>query len=67
MVRFIHHMLFSLIPETTTSTGTPMGKRGVRGDGRLPVVSVGGIMSPEDARRRLDMRAALVQVHTGLV
>ncbi len=36
-------------------------------DGRLPVVSVGGIMSPEDARRRLDAGAALVQVYTGLV
>jgi len=35
--------------------------------GRLQVVSVGGIMSPEDARRRLDMGAALVQVYTGLV
>ncbi|MFZ5822369.1 MAG: quinone-dependent dihydroorotate dehydrogenase [Chloroflexota bacterium] len=36
-------------------------------DGRVPVVSVGGIMSPEDAKRRLDMGAALVQVYTGLV
>jgi dihydroorotate dehydrogenase len=36
-------------------------------DGRLPVVSVGGIMAPEDAKRRLDMGAALVQVYTGLV
>jgi dihydroorotate dehydrogenase len=36
-------------------------------DGRIPVVSVGGIMSPEDAKRRLDMGAALVQVYTGLV
>ncbi len=35
--------------------------------GRLPVVSVGGIMSPEDARKRLDAGAALVQVYTGLV
>ncbi|HEY5269791.1 MAG TPA: dihydroorotate dehydrogenase (quinone) [Anaerolineales bacterium] len=35
--------------------------------GRLPVVSVGGIMSPEDARARLDAGAALVQVYTGLV
>jgi dihydroorotate dehydrogenase len=35
--------------------------------GRLPVVSVGGIMSSEDAKRRLDMGAALVQVYTGLV
>jgi dihydroorotate dehydrogenase len=36
-------------------------------EGRLPVVSAGGIMSPEDAQRRLDMGAALVQVYTGLV
>jgi dihydroorotate dehydrogenase len=36
-------------------------------DGRIPIVSVGGIMSPEDAKRRLDMGAALVQIYTGLV
>ena len=36
-------------------------------DGRLPVISVGGILSPADAKRRLDMGAALVQVYTGLV
>jgi dihydroorotate dehydrogenase len=36
-------------------------------DGRIPVVSTGGIMSPGDAKRRLDMGAALVQVYTGLV
>jgi dihydroorotate dehydrogenase len=36
-------------------------------DGRIPVVSVGGIMSPEDAKRRLDRGAALVQIYTGLV
>jgi dihydroorotate dehydrogenase len=36
-------------------------------EGRLPVISVGGIMSPEDAKRRLDMGAALVQIYTGLV
>jgi dihydroorotate dehydrogenase len=35
--------------------------------GRIPVVSVGGIMTSEDAKRRLDMGAALVQVYTGLV
>lgn len=38
-----------------------------RVDGKVPVVSVGGIMSPEDAKRRLDMGAALVQLYTGLV
>lgn len=36
-------------------------------DGRLPVISVGGIMTPEDAKRRLEMGAALIQVYTGLV
>jgi dihydroorotate dehydrogenase len=35
--------------------------------GRLPVVAVGGIAGPEDARRVLDAGAALVQVYTGLV
>lgn len=36
-------------------------------NGRLPVVSAGGIMSPGDAKRRLDLGAALVQVYTGLI
>jgi dihydroorotate dehydrogenase len=35
--------------------------------GRVPVISAGGIMSAEDAKRRLDRGAALVQVYTGLV
>jgi dihydroorotate dehydrogenase len=38
-----------------------------RVDGRIPIVSAGGIMSPEDAQRRLDMGATLVQVYTGLI
>lgn len=36
-------------------------------EGRLPVISVGGIMSPGDAKRRLEMGAALVQIYTGLI
>ena len=36
-------------------------------DGRLPVVSAGGIMNPGDAKTRLEAGAALVQVYTGLV
>ena len=36
-------------------------------DGRLPIISVGGIMSPEDALRRLDMGATLIQIYTGLI
>jgi dihydroorotate dehydrogenase len=34
---------------------------------RVPVVSVGGIMNPDDAKRRLDLGAALIQLYTGLI
>jgi dihydroorotate dehydrogenase len=61
--------------ETGGLSGTPLRLRSEmvlaqvlkRLDGRIPVVSAGGIMCPEDAKRRLDMGAALVQVFTGLV
>jgi len=33
----------------------------------LPVIAAGGVMTPDDARRRLDAGARLVQVYTGLV
>ncbi|HJQ15151.1 MAG TPA: quinone-dependent dihydroorotate dehydrogenase, partial [Anaerolineales bacterium] len=36
-------------------------------NGRVPIVSVGGIMNPEDAERRLELGATLIQVYTGLV
>jgi len=36
-------------------------------DGRVPVVSAGGIMSPDDAKKRLALGASLVQVYTGLI
>jgi dihydroorotate dehydrogenase len=35
--------------------------------GRIPIVGVGGIMCPEDAQRKLDLGATLIQVYTGLV
>ena len=38
-----------------------------RVDGKIPVVSVGGIMTPQDARKRLDMGAVLIQVYSGLI
>jgi len=38
-----------------------------RVNGAVPIVSVGGIMSPDDAKKRLDMGAALIQVYTGLI
>jgi dihydroorotate dehydrogenase len=36
-------------------------------DGRIPIVSVGGIMNPEDAKRRLELGATLIQIYTGLI
>jgi dihydroorotate dehydrogenase len=36
-------------------------------EGRIPIVSVGGIMNPDDAKRRLDLGAALIQIYTGLI
>lgn len=38
-----------------------------RVNGVVPVVSAGGIMGVEDARKRLDMGATLIQVYTGLI
>jgi len=38
-----------------------------RADGKIPVISVGGIMNPDDAKRRLDMGATLIQFYTGMV
>ena len=35
--------------------------------GSLPIIGVGGIMSPADAREKLDAGATLVQIYTGLV
>jgi dihydroorotate dehydrogenase len=38
-----------------------------RADGKIPIVSVGGIMSPDDVKKRLALGASLVQMYTGLV
>lgn len=38
-----------------------------RVNGKIPIVSVGGIMNPDDARRRLGMGATLIQLYTGLI
>lgn len=38
-----------------------------RVDGSLPVVSVGGIMTPADTKRRLELGATLIQLYTGLI
>jgi len=36
-------------------------------NGKIPVISVGGIMSPDDAKKRLALGASLVQMYTGMV
>ncbi|WP_018587804.1 quinone-dependent dihydroorotate dehydrogenase [Salinispora arenicola] len=36
-------------------------------DGRLPIVGVGGIVTPDDAGRMFDAGASLVQLYTGFV
>lgn len=38
-----------------------------RVDGKIPLVSVGGIMNPEDTKRRLELGATLIQLYTGLI
>jgi dihydroorotate dehydrogenase len=51
----------------TSASDTMLEKIVKHVDGQIPIVSVGGIMSPEDAKRRLEMGATLVQVYTGLI
>jgi dihydroorotate dehydrogenase len=41
--------------------------RFVAAESRLPVIGVGGVMSPDDARRLVDAGASLVQLYTGLI
>ena len=38
-----------------------------RTGGSLPVISCGGVMTPADARARIEAGAALVQVYTGMI
>ncbi|RDI95898.1 quinone-dependent dihydroorotate dehydrogenase [Meiothermus sp. QL-1] len=56
-------------------SGRPLARRALevlrylhkRLQGRLPIVSVGGIFSPEDVWERLEQGACLVQIYTGFV
>jgi dihydroorotate dehydrogenase len=61
--------------ETGGLSGSPLAGRSEavlrqivkRVDGKIPVVSAGGIMNPNAAKKRLALGASLVQVYTGLV
>lgn len=35
--------------------------------GKVPIIGVGGITTPDDAKRKLDLGATLVQLYTGMV
>jgi dihydroorotate dehydrogenase len=52
-----------LSARSTEMVGTIARRTG----GKLPIIGVGGIMGPDDARAKLDAGATLVQVYTGLV
>jgi dihydroorotate dehydrogenase len=68
-------LISNLASETGGLSGTPLTQLGhqmtakvvQRLNGRLPVISSGGIMTAEDAQTRLDAGACLVQVYTGLI
>jgi dihydroorotate dehydrogenase len=65
------------IPENKRQTGGLSGRplharslemlRHIKGHSPLPVISVGGIMSGDDAKERFDAGAELIQIYTGLV
>lgn len=56
-------------------SGKPLTERSIevvrrvheRSQGRYPIIGVGGVMSPADAKRMLDAGASLVQVYTGFI
>ncbi|MFI5612870.1 quinone-dependent dihydroorotate dehydrogenase [Amycolatopsis sp. NPDC051903] len=62
-----------LAAETGGLSGRPLTARSLevvqfvheRTEGKLPIIGVGGILGPEDARRMLDAGASLVQLYTG--
>jgi dihydroorotate dehydrogenase len=65
----------NLALESGGISGKPLAKRSTEmirwahklTNNRLPIIGVGGIMMPVDAREKLDAGASLIQVYTGLV
>lgn len=56
-------------------SGAPLHKKNLelvryiheKSEGRLPIVGVGGIMSPEDAKAMIDAGASLVEIYSGFI
>ena len=56
-------------------SGAPVHKKNLelvryineKSEGRLPIIGVGGIMSPEDAQAKLDAGASLVEIYSGFI
>jgi dihydroorotate dehydrogenase len=65
----------ALVAQAGGLSGVPLAERAVEvvrylakaTEGRLPIIGVGGINSPETARHMLDAGASLLQIYTGLV
>ncbi len=61
--------------ETGGLSGAPLAGRSTsiirkiyqRTEGKPPIIGVGGIMTPDDAKAKFDAGATLVQVYTGLI
>ena len=56
-------------------SGAPLHKKNLelvryiheKSEGKLPIVGVGGIMSPEDAKAMIDAGASLVEIYSGFI
>ena len=56
-------------------SGAPVHKKNLelvryvheRSEGKLPIIGVGGIMSPDDAKEMLDAGASLLEIYTGFI
>lgn len=56
-------------------SGAPVHKKNLelvryvhqRSEGKLPIIGVGGIMSPEDAKEMIDAGASLVEIYSGFI
>ena len=61
--------------ETGGLSGKPLAKLSTRviahihkqTDGKIPIIGVGGISSPQEAQEKLEAGASLVQIYTGLI